>query len=214
MPRSSRSSTRSSSTLTSGRPRSRSSSSWPSTTSGQRPTRVSSYVLVLSRALIFPTLVLLIYTTFCSSTQPLTTRPGGPVDKPVAAVAKRLNIAPEQVLRQSHLSTHLTCPFPSLTVPLSPLTSSFAVAWVIAHSGIPITTSSRADRVKNYLAVPSIAHKLTKDEIAAIDAAGKKGELQQSRWVMVRKLAVGALVGTAVSQGVQWGMRAWGCGGW
>lgn len=33
-----------------------------------------------------------------SSLIPLTSKPGGPVDKPVNAIAKRLNVKPEQVL--------------------------------------------------------------------------------------------------------------------
>ncbi|KAL7414636.1 Aldo/keto reductase [Mrakia frigida] len=96
---------------------------------------------------------------------PLTSRPGGPADKPVDAIANRLSIAPEQVL----------------------------LAWVIAHSGIPITTSSKAERVKNYLQVPFI--KLTKEDVASIDAAGKKGEeVGGAKWYASR-FALGGLIG-------------------
>ncbi|KAJ3821270.1 Aldo/keto reductase [Lentinula raphanica] len=54
---------------------------------------------------------------------PLTQRPGGPVDVPVKELAKKLNVAPEQVL----------------------------LAWVKAKGAVAVTTSSKKDRLERYL---------------------------------------------------------------
>ncbi|KAJ9098979.1 hypothetical protein QFC20_005797 [Naganishia adeliensis] len=81
-----------------------------------------------------------------SSLIPLTSRTGGPVDKPVADIGKRLKVEPEQVL----------------------------LAWSRAKGAIIITTSSRKDRLERYLAVGDIH--LTDEDVDAIDRAGKKGE--------------------------------------
>jgi len=76
---------------------------------------------------------------------PLTERPGGPVDTPVNEIAKKLNVAPEQVL----------------------------LAWVKAKGAIAVTTSSKKDRLQRYLDAGDIA--LATEDIAAIDAAGAIG---------------------------------------
>lgn len=70
--------------------------------------------------------------------------PDGPVDKPVNKIAKRLSIAPEQVL----------------------------LAWVKAKGAVILTTTSRKDRLDRYLAVSSID--LSEEDVAAIDRAGAK----------------------------------------
>ncbi|KAL0243704.1 hypothetical protein I308_105675 [Cryptococcus tetragattii IND107] len=82
-----------------------------------------------------------------STLTPLTSRPGGPVDQPVNQIAKRLSIKPEQVL----------------------------LAWSRAKGAIPVTTSSKKERLEGYLDVGDIT--LTEDDIKAIDKAGAKGEL-------------------------------------
>ncbi|CED84688.1 Aldo/keto reductase family proteins [Phaffia rhodozyma] len=92
-----------------------------------------------------------------SALYPLTSQTGGPVDKPVDKIAHKRNLKPEQVL----------------------------LAWVIAHAGIPITTSSRPDRITSYLSVPHIH--LSKSEVESIDEAGKKFHLKHALKEAVRQ---------------------------
>ena len=100
-----------------------------------------------------------------SDTSPITKYPGGPVDAPVAAAAKRLNATPTQVL----------------------------LLWVRSKGVAIVTTSSTKEHLQEYLAVADLRESsfrsqylqkrcsdaltaaLTDDEIAAIDAAGAKG---------------------------------------
>ncbi|KAJ9104117.1 hypothetical protein QFC19_004101 [Naganishia cerealis] len=86
-----------------------------------------------------------------SSLIPLTSKPGGPVDKPVQEIADKYKVAPEQVL----------------------------LAWSRAKGAIVITTSSRKDRLERYLAAGDI--KLTDEQVEAIDKAGAKGERDDKR---------------------------------
>ncbi|KAF8063229.1 Aldo/keto reductase [Lyophyllum atratum] len=81
-----------------------------------------------------------------SSLTPITKHPGGPVDAPVNAAAKRLSITPTQVI----------------------------LAWAKAKGVVIVTTSSRKERLEEYLAVADLPP-LTDEEIAAIDLAGAKG---------------------------------------
>ncbi|OWT40271.1 oxidoreductase [Cryptococcus neoformans Bt1] len=94
---------------------------------------------------------------------PLTSRPGGPVDKPVNQIAKRLNVNPEQVL----------------------------LAWSRAKGAIPVTTSSRKARLEGYLDAGDIT--LTEDDVKAIDKAGAKGELWFDCKARFGKVLVGAV---------------------
>ncbi|KAL1950687.1 hypothetical protein VTO73DRAFT_5811 [Trametes versicolor] len=87
-----------------------------------------------------------IITEAYSSLQPITKYPGGPVDKPVAAAAKRLNASDVQVL----------------------------LAWVKSKGVAIVTTSSTKEHLEEYLAVADLPE-LTDEEIAAIDEAGAKG---------------------------------------
>ncbi|WWC97436.1 hypothetical protein V866_004316 [Kwoniella sp. B9012] len=104
-----------------------------------------------------------------SSLIPLTSKPGGPVDKPVNDIAKRLNVKPEQVL----------------------------LAWSKAKDAVIVTTSSRKERLEGYLDVGDIV--LTKDDVKAIDDAGAKGELWEERkkqaGVMAKYVAAAGLLG-------------------
>jgi len=84
-----------------------------------------------------------------SSLSPITRYPGGPVDKPVAAAAKRLGATPTQVI----------------------------LAWVRSKGVVIVTTSSRKDRMQEYLDVADLPE-LTTDEIEAIDTAGAGGPPQ------------------------------------
>ncbi|KAG6917417.1 hypothetical protein DXG01_002686 [Tephrocybe rancida] len=81
-----------------------------------------------------------------SSLAPITKFPGGPVDVPIAAAARRLGITPNQVI----------------------------FAWVKAKGVVIVTTSSKKERLEEYLAVGDLPS-LTEEEIAAIDEAGAKG---------------------------------------
>ncbi|GHJ83636.1 hypothetical protein NliqN6_0038 [Naganishia liquefaciens] len=104
-----------------------------------------------------------------SSLIPLTSRQGGPVDKPVAEIGKRLKVEPEQVL----------------------------LAWSRAKGAIVITTSSRKDRLERYLAVGDIT--LTDQDVEAIDKAGRKGERDEKRKTqMVRGVKWAALGGVGL----------------
>ncbi|KAF7298752.1 Aldo-keto reductase [Mycena indigotica] len=87
-----------------------------------------------------------IVTAAYSSLAPITRYPGGPVDAPVAAAAKRLGISPTQVI----------------------------FLWVKSKGVIVVTTSSSKAHMEEYLAVGDLPS-LTEEEIAAIDAAGANG---------------------------------------
>lgn len=100
---------------------------------------------------------------------PLTSRPGGPVDQPVNQVAKRLSIKPEQVLLA--WSRAKGCVFYYLENSYDTMQG----ADQIAIRAIPVTTSSKKERLEGYLDVGDIT--LTEDDIRAIDKAGAKGEL-------------------------------------
>ncbi|KAG6856967.1 hypothetical protein H0H87_011637 [Tephrocybe sp. NHM501043] len=81
-----------------------------------------------------------------SSLAPITKFRGGPVDAPVEAAAKRLDITSNQVI----------------------------FAWVRAKGAVIVTTSSKKERLEEYLAVADLPP-LTDEEIQAIDEAGAKG---------------------------------------
>lgn len=81
-----------------------------------------------------------------SSLAPLTTYPGGPVDAALNAAATLRGATPAQIL----------------------------FAWVRAKGAVIVTTSSKKQRLQEYLEAADIAP-LTDEEIAAIDEAGAKG---------------------------------------
>ncbi|KAF8644679.1 hypothetical protein AX16_008339 [Volvariella volvacea WC 439] len=87
-----------------------------------------------------------IVTEAYSSLTPITQYPGGPVDVPVQAAADRRGVAPGQII----------------------------LAWVRAKGVVIVTTSSKKERLEQYLAAADI-EPLTEEEIAAIDEAGAKG---------------------------------------
>jgi len=99
---------------------------------------------------------------------PLTQYPGGPVDKPVFAIADRLGVAPEQVL----------------------------LAWIKAKGAIILTTSSKKERLERYQGVADID--LTDDDVAAIEEAGAKGPGFSRFCKYVKPLALGVVVQAAV----------------
>ncbi|KAJ7587203.1 Aldo/keto reductase [Mycena floridula] len=87
-----------------------------------------------------------IVTEAYSSLVPITRNPGGPVDAPVAATAKRLGATPAQVI----------------------------ILWVRSKGVVVVTTSSNRGRLAEYLGISHLPA-LTKDEVRAIDEAGAKG---------------------------------------
>ncbi|KDQ62686.1 hypothetical protein JAAARDRAFT_468440 [Jaapia argillacea MUCL 33604] len=108
--------------------------------------RLHPYNYAENRALLAYSAQHGIVTEAYSSLTPLTKLPGGAVDKPVAAAAKRLGATPGQVIFK----------------------------WVESKGVVIVTTSSRKERLEEYLAVADIPA-LTSAEIAAIDQAGASG---------------------------------------
>ncbi|CCM00039.1 uncharacterized protein FIBRA_02065 [Fibroporia radiculosa] len=99
---------------------------------------------------------------------PLTSQPGGPVDKPVQDIATRLNAKPEQVL----------------------------LAWAKAKGVVVVTASTKRERLEGYLAAGDL--ELTDEDIASIDAAGSQGERRLTARTFLRRAAIAALVGAGV----------------
>lgn len=96
---------------------------------------------------------------------PLTRFPGGPVDKPVKAAAKRLGATEDQIL----------------------------LAWTKAKGAIALTTSSKKTRLEGYIRAGDLV--LTEEEIEAIDKAGAKGQRIFTARTVIRRAAVALLVG-------------------
>jgi diketogulonate reductase-like aldo/keto reductase len=78
---------------------------------------------------------------------PITQYPGGRVDKPVKAAARRLNATEDQIL----------------------------LAWAKAKGAVALTTSSKKARLEGYIKAGDLV--LTGDEIKAIDEAGAQGSI-------------------------------------
>ncbi|KAJ6598221.1 Aldo/keto reductase [Mycena vulgaris] len=102
---------------------------------------------------------------------PITSLPGGPLDAPLAAIADRLGVTPDQVL----------------------------LAWTKAKGAVVVTTSSKKARLEGYLSAGDLA--LTEEDIAAIDVAGAKGaHLAPIKKRILRKvLAVGLISAAAAA---------------
>ncbi|KAK7681594.1 hypothetical protein QCA50_015327 [Cerrena zonata] len=107
-----------------------------------------------------------IVTEAYSSLAPITRFPGGPVDKPVESAAERLGASPTQVL----------------------------LSWVKSKGVVIVTTSSRKDRMQEYLNVADLPE-LMEEEIAAIDEAGAKGPPSFSKGLLRRFIVTLAYVG-------------------
>ena len=93
---------------------------------------------------------------------PITHQPGGPVDKPVAEISKRLGIEPEQVL-----------------LAWTKAKGAVILSWANCAHSVPFRwfimsfrTSSKEYRLKRYLAVGDID--LSPADIEAIDVAGRQ----------------------------------------
>ncbi|EKM51540.1 uncharacterized protein PHACADRAFT_261742 [Phanerochaete carnosa HHB-10118-sp] len=98
-----------------------------------------------------------IVTEAYSSLAPITRYPGGPVDEPVNAAAKRLGAMPTQVI----------------------------LSWVRSKGVAIVTTSSTKAHMKEYLDTADLPP-LTEEEIAAIDEAGKNGPPSELRVLLYR----------------------------
>jgi len=111
-----------------------------------------------------------------SSLTPITRYPGGPVDKPVLAAAKRLGATPAQVI----------------------------LAWVRSKGIAIVTTSSTRKHLEEYLGVAELLP-LTAEEIAAIDKAGANGPPSIFGIVNPKDIVILALVAGAVTYAtLQW----------
>ncbi|KAI0292017.1 Aldo/keto reductase [Russula brevipes] len=109
-----------------------------------------------------------IVTEAYSALIPITHRPGGPVDRPVNEIARRLNATADQVL----------------------------LAWVKAKGAVAVTTSSKKSRLEGYLAAADL--ELTPADVAAIDAAGAKGSRRDAFVKTVRAMAELMLLGAVM----------------
>jgi len=96
---------------------------------------------------------------------PLTRSPGGPVDKPVKAAAKRLGATNDQIL----------------------------LAWAKAKGAVVLTTSSKKERLEGFIRAGDLV--LTDEEIKAIDEAGAQGSKLFTARTVVRRAAAALLVG-------------------
>ncbi|KAI0371883.1 Aldo/keto reductase [Pilatotrama ljubarskyi] len=99
---------------------------------------------------------------------PITHQPGGPVDKPVNAIADRLKAKPEQVL----------------------------LAWAKSKGVVVVTSSTKKERLEGYLAAGNL--ELTAADVAAIDAAGAMGARRQAVRTFVNRVAVATLAAGVV----------------
>lgn len=87
-----------------------------------------------------------IVTEAYGSLAPITQFPNGSLDPVLATIAKRIGGTPAQVIFK----------------------------WVLAKGAVIVTTSSKTERLQEYLAVADLSD-LTPEEVAAIDEAGAKG---------------------------------------
>jgi len=112
---------------------------------------------------------------------PVTRQPGGPVDKPVNAIAHRLDVTPDQVL----------------------------LAWAKAKGVVVVTSSTKKSRVEGYMSSGDLA--LTSSDIAAIDAAGAVGMRRAMAKTITRRIAWVILLGVIGLQVCRmFGMRVFG----
>ncbi|KAF9548284.1 Aldo/keto reductase [Agrocybe pediades] len=103
---------------------------------------------------------------------PVTQRPGGPVDVPVKAAAKRLGATEDQIL----------------------------LAWIKAKGAVALTTSSKKSRLEGYIKAGDL--ELSEVEIKAIDVAGAAGAQIFTAQTFVRRAALvlfAGAVGLSVS---------------
>ncbi|KZT31865.1 Aldo/keto reductase [Sistotremastrum suecicum HHB10207 ss-3] len=120
-----------------------------------------------------------IVTEAYSALDPITRRPGGPVDRPLAVISRRHNVTPEQVL----------------------------LAWVRQKHAVAVTYSSKKERLEGYL--DSLELELLPDEIAALDYAGAKKWWLSTSTIVKRVVPVLALSALGVGVSHYTGVRLW-----
>ncbi|KAI5117359.1 hypothetical protein M0805_002473 [Coniferiporia weirii] len=111
-----------------------------------------------------------------SSLTPITQQPGGPVDPVLKSIGERIGATPAQVI----------------------------FAWVKSKGAVIVTTTTKKERLEEYLAVGELPN-LLDDDIAAIEEAGAKGPpatLHYSRRVGPRALP--AFLAAVLFLGVRW----------
>ncbi|KAJ3843457.1 Aldo/keto reductase [Lentinula raphanica] len=112
-----------------------------------------------------------------SSLSPITTYPGGPVDVPLQAAARRIGATPTQVV----------------------------FLWVRAKGAVIVTTTTSKAHMAEYLAVADLRQStaLTKEEVAAIDNAGARGPpssiATRLRLVNMKETMILLVVGTMLA---------------
>jgi len=104
-----------------------------------------------------------------SSLAPITRYPGGPVDKPVLAAAKRLGATPAQVI----------------------------LAWVRSKGVAIVTTSATKEHLEEYLGVAELPP-LTEDEIADIDKAGANGPPSATKSNLNKIVVLARIIGVTI----------------
>ena len=128
-----------------------------------------------------------------STLVPLTSKPGGPVDKPINKLAEKYGAKPEQILiawSKAKQYVYFTHPQTKKTASMS--RDYFCYMYADVASAVIVTTSSKKDRLEGYLKVGDID--LTPEEVESIDKAGAKGELWDKRKVILRSAAKWAAV--------------------
>jgi len=98
---------------------------------------------------------------------PITQLPGGALDTPLGKISARLSVTPDQVL----------------------------MAWAKTKDVVVVTTSSKEERLKGYLAAADL--NLTSADIAEIDLAGAAGPPQPVFRNIMRRVAFVAVAGVA-----------------
>jgi diketogulonate reductase-like aldo/keto reductase len=126
-----------------------------------------------------------------SALNSITRQPGGPLDGPVAEIAKKMGIKDEQVLlawakAKGWVQSH------TREVQFSPTLESFRARGqegraddAVVGRAIIVTTSSRKERLESYLGVGDI--ELSEHDIKKIDKAGVKGEKLQNVKMTAKK---------------------------
>jgi len=106
-----------------------------------------------------------IVTEAYSTLIPIVVSPGGPLDRPLSKITKKLNVTADQVL----------------------------LAWAKSKGAVVITTSSKKFRLEGYLRAADL--KLSDEDIEALEKAGNKGLRQLTAKTFIRRFALVAFAG-------------------
>ncbi len=100
---------------------------------------------------------------------PISYKPGGPVDEVVEKLAKKYNRSPSQILLKWNLIKGLIFIFSSLV-----FFSTYIYIYIYDLCDIIVTTSSKRERLEDFLKVFDENFQLNDEDIQAIDDAGAK----------------------------------------